>query len=739
MGTYGQDKTRRAMNNYVRILAVSVLTMLTQLVYGETIDGVNYSLDWSQKTASVTYGDYSGNIEIPSTIVYEENLFAVTSIGSNAFSRCEGLTSVSLPEGLTSIGNYAFYYCTGLTSISFPKSLTSIGRDAFEYCTGLTSISFPESLSSIGYDAFYNCTSLTSISLPEGLTSIESNAFSYCTNLTTVIFNCTPRYSWSNWWQYAQNIVIGENVTEIENGAFRYSRQLKEIRLQGNSVPTLGQDVFVNEILDKAEVLCNVQNATSCMCDNQWSQFLNIHVEYNGERLVPIPTVVGTAGIKISGAVYADDDYVLARIGSNVNVKINGDGKLFVLGEDVTDAVAFGGFDLKVSAYYLMNRIYFYPQAQTISVNSATAGSLLDLVGMDNVRSINMLKVSGKINGTDLNVLKRMENLTFLDLSAADIVEGGLAYYGNATTHDNTIGTHFVDGMTNLRTLILPYSAKTIDENAFYGMTSLENVVMKDFGLFTDDGNGNDSAEGITAIGNYAFQGCSNLLYINIPGSVSSFGRYTFSGCNRVVSLKFCDSPNSLNIPTYDGTLPKQSLYSLYLGRNLTGATFQDYNRLSFLTIGPKTTAIAESQFRNCTGIEHVIFPESVSSIGYNAFYGCSGLKAVYSASPTTPDIQSSTFDESTEKNATLYVPTGCKTAYWLHQYWGNFYNIVETDDFEAVMGIENPIKTAPPGMLKVYTLSGQLVKVIDAKEQQQRGSLPTGIYIVGGKKVIVK
>lgn len=66
----------------------------------------------------------------------------VTSIGSSAFSSCERLTSITIPDSVTSIGSSAFSFCSGLTRITIPDSVTRIGHSAFYGCSRLTSINF---------------------------------------------------------------------------------------------------------------------------------------------------------------------------------------------------------------------------------------------------------------------------------------------------------------------------------------------------------------------------------------------------------------------------------------------------------------------------------------------------------------------------------------------------------------------------------------------------------------------
>ena len=91
----------------------------------------------------------------------------ITSIGSQAFSGCSGLTGITLPSSLTSIGGSAFNGCSGLSGITLPSSLTSIGDYAFRDCSGLTSIVIPASVTKIGRFAFQLCSNLSSITFED--------------------------------------------------------------------------------------------------------------------------------------------------------------------------------------------------------------------------------------------------------------------------------------------------------------------------------------------------------------------------------------------------------------------------------------------------------------------------------------------------------------------------------------------------------------------------------------------
>jgi hypothetical protein len=76
----------------------------------------------------------------------------ITSIGDDAFSECESLTSVTIGNSVTSIGSFAFYFCENLSSITIPNSVTSIGSNAF-YLTSLTSVTFQGTIASKNFNS----------------------------------------------------------------------------------------------------------------------------------------------------------------------------------------------------------------------------------------------------------------------------------------------------------------------------------------------------------------------------------------------------------------------------------------------------------------------------------------------------------------------------------------------------------------------------------------------------------
>ena len=118
------------------VLAILIANCISASAIEFTVDGVRYSVNSDNTTVTVAgYPSGSkptGDLTIPESVTYDGDIsYPVTSIGSYAFNRCSGLTSVTIGNSVTSIGYWAFKGCSGLTSVTIPNSVTSISKYAF--------------------------------------------------------------------------------------------------------------------------------------------------------------------------------------------------------------------------------------------------------------------------------------------------------------------------------------------------------------------------------------------------------------------------------------------------------------------------------------------------------------------------------------------------------------------------------------------------------------------------------
>ncbi|MBR5764080.1 MAG: leucine-rich repeat protein, partial [Bacteroidaceae bacterium] len=138
--------------------------------------------------------------------------------------------------------------------------------------------------------------------------------------------------------------------------------------------------------------------------------------------------------------------------------------------------------------------------------------------------------------------------------------------------------------------------------------------------------------------------------------------------------------------------------------------------------------------FCNCTSLVAFTIPNSVTSIGELAFHGCANLKTITSQieKPFVIPAHAFSFYDSVYADATLYVPTGTVAAYRATDGWKKFGNIVEEgtttgiDDVEAVEP-DNTLDTS----MRIYDINGKRLPATSLDE------LPSGLYIVNGKKVV--
>ena len=169
-------------------------------------------------------------------------------------------------------------------------------------------------------------------------------------------------------------------------------------------------------------------------------------------------------------------------------------------------------------------------------------------------------------------------------------------------------------GCSDLVSVTIPNSVTSIGYGAFEGCSSLTSITIPN---------------SLTSIGYEAFRGCSGLTSVIIPNSVTSIGQETFSGCSDLVSVTIPNSVTSIGYGAFEGC---SSLVSVTIPNSVTSIgcrAFSHCSSLTSITIPNGMTSIESETFSNCSGLTSITIPNSVTSIGLEAFYRCSNLTSV--------------------------------------------------------------------------------------------------------------
>lgn len=617
--------------------------------------------------------------------IYLENGKPV--VGLSGFGSLTWLHQILFPEEchVKYICDKCFQYCTSLglseEPLNLPESVETIGDYAFQGCTRLRSVNLSRNLKSIGRFAFENCTSLESITLPKSLKEIREFAFRNCANfddwgtftgggLQSVKFEDGVDF-WTNYgFGFSNNVFWGcANLSEvtlpkgtpgdfiIPAGTFGYCSNLKSIKFPENT-RRIEQMAFYRTGLESLDL-------TNIECEK-----LYLSGYYTFAACENLKTVTA------KGKVHFDGLYIF---------------------QDCTalETVTFNG---SVGDYTIMSPDIFKR--------------------CSNLRSVEFYHLKG--NGQDNDM-----DSVFTDCTSLERVTS------TCPPEISKIGYSCFDGCTSLKTLSLPQTAFLINETAFRNCTALESF---DFSNVTSIGKG--SFEGcigltslnftdLTSIGPNAFKGCTALASVNFNTSsetsfASTIGSLAFTGCTALKSLNFnsssYDPPTVESVDAFDAShyadtevnMPEDryrdfaanEIWNKFAGlkhpevfayTSVTGgysiakgqyALDEDFTGV--LAIPAKyqdgdVVTIAENAFKGLTGLTGVTLHEGLTTIGANAFAGCSNIATVINkrTEPLTEDVCPNTvFDYGVYSDGTLTVPFGSLDAYKNTAPWSNFSTI---------------------------------------------------------------
>ena len=144
----------------------------------------------------------------------------------------------------------------------------------------------------------------------------------------------------------------------------------------------------------------------------------------------------------------------------------------------------------------------------------------------------------------------------------------------------------------------------------------------------------------VTSIGWSAFAYCSGLTSVTIPTGVTSIGNEAFKYCSGLTSINVASG--NTHYSSIDGVLYNHvqdtliqcpgAKTSITIPNSVTSIgeeAFSGCSGLTSVTIPTGVTSIGERAFSGCSGLTSVTIPTGVTSIGSGAFYGCSGLTSV--------------------------------------------------------------------------------------------------------------
>lgn len=317
------------------------------------------------------------------------------------------------------------------------------------------------------------------------------------------------------------------------------------------------------------------------------------------------------------------------------------------------------------------------------------AGQLTELVG-DDKYSFTTLSIAGILNGDDLRTLRDMAGrdnegkatagqLTDIDLSGAQIAEGGKAYAEGHFTQTNVVGKAMLASCEKLKRIVLPLQTTKIEADAFRNCSSLHTIEVPTLVESIETSAGCTAlAEINVQAGNSHYSSKDGVLLsgdgksilwfpmgkegeYTLPSTVTTVGDYAFRNC-RIETFHFADGLKSIG---------KYAFYN---------------SSVKEVSLPSTVKQIPTGLFQKCADLTTVHLGKNTEMLGDYVFDGCP-ITNLYISAPTPPYCSNNTFASSGNNifsTCRVHVPKNRRIYYRGDMIWAQFKRIVEEEILKA-------------------------------------------------------
>ncbi len=555
--------------NKIFLLLTLLCLSLSAWAHDAEVDGIFYNLDAANKTATVTfkgkysgsyYDEYSGDVVIPETVIYNGITYSVTSLGYECFRDCSSLTAITIPNSVKSLGDACFRDCSSLTAITIPNSVTSLGDDCFYSCSSLTAITIPNSVKSLGEFCFDGCSRLTSITIPNSVTSLGYACFGYCSSLTA--------------------ITIPNSVKSVGGSCFERCSSLERMVVDA-----------ANPVYDSRED-CNAI----------------IHTSTNeliaGCKNSQIPNSVTSLGDK---CFYGCSGLTAITIPNSVT--------------SLGDLCFY--YCSSLTAITIPNSVKSLGKWCFLSCSSLTAITIpnsvtsLGYACFENCSSLTAITIPNSVTSLGTNCFNDCRSLERMVVDAANPVYDSREDC-NAIIHTSTneliagcknsqipnsvtsLGDDCFFGCSSLTAITIPNSVKSLGDYCFWGCSSLTAITIPN---------------SVKSLGRSCFAGCSILTAITIPNSVTSLGWGCFYGCSSLTAITIPNSVNSLEEWCFRDCSSLTAIYMLPSTPPSTGYGIFENTPLETVYVVDEDAKTAYQAHKPWSEYEIVVMPTGIEEV----------------------------------------------------------------------------------------------------------------------------